>query len=400
MPYPIKAGGAQAQFNIINKLRTSHDFVIIYPMNQDNSLDNQRKLSELWPEVTFYPYPYYKQVLYLPFLFTKAKKYILRSILSKKKSFLYRALDQYRFNTSFLYKKFLRNIICLEKPDIIQAEFFPNININTSINTDVPVLFVHHEIAFVVHERMVEGINMSITQKEKLQQRKNEEIDDLNKFNAIITLTEIDQKILYNAGVHRKIFVSPAAVNAKLYNYREWENRIVYIGGYQHLPNKEGVDWFLDEVLPLVQWNEYSRIEFLIIGSGWPQYYEGERNGLKVKCLGFVEDFSDIVSGSIVIVPLLSGSGMRMKILDAAALGAPFISTSVGAEGLKFQNNSSCLLADGPKQFAESLEKLMREANLRKKIALQSQKIFEEYYSVEALSRVREDIYKIVLNNN
>ena len=98
-----------------------------------------------------------------------------------------------------------------------------------------------------------------------------------------------------------------------------------------------------------------------------------------------------------MIVPILNGSGMRMKILDAAAMNVPFITTSVGVEGLDFKNEESCLVADTPIEFAAALERLVKDEALRRKIANNAFAVFDETYSKLALAKVRDNIYSFIV---
>jgi glycosyltransferase involved in cell wall biosynthesis len=82
-----------------------------------------------------------------------------------------------------------------------------------------------------------------------------------------------------------------------------------------------------------------------------------------------------------------------MKILEAAALGVPFITTSVGVEGLKFSHLESCLIADTPEEFATALTSLMNSEELRQKLTENAAKVFEENYSVKSLSEIRNKVY-------
>jgi glycosyltransferase involved in cell wall biosynthesis len=84
---------------------------------------------------------------------------------------------------------------------------------------------------------------------------------------------------------------------------------------------------------------------------------------------------------------------MRMKILDAAAMGVPFITTTVGVEGLAFKNDESCIIADSPADFARAINTLISNEDMMRLHATNAQEIFKEHYSIEALSKVRNAIY-------
>lgn len=111
--------------------------------------------------------------------------------------------------------------------------------------------------------------------------------------------------------------------------------------------------------------------------------------------MGFVPDLAAAVYGGILMVPIISGSGMRMKILDGAALSMPIITTSTGVEGLDFMDGESCLIANSGKEFAKGLMKLIRDENLRQQLANNANTVFVEKYSKETLANIRNNIYKI-----
>ena len=150
------------------------------------------------------------------------------------------------------------------------------------------------------------------------------------------------------------------------------------------------------EVTPCVEWSKYPQTQLKIVGLGWPTSYEGNFNGLNVHLAGYVDDLSEHVSRTLMIVPLLTGSGMRMKILDASALSVPFVSTSVGAEGLNFSDGDTCMIADSDIEFAQALVKLMEDHPLQETIARKAHHLFKEKYSLESLVERRKEIYKIV----
>ena len=397
LPYPIHSGGEQAQYNMIEALRKTCKMGIVFPLNRDNRPADVEALSSLWPEVRLFPFSLISQYTHLPFLIQKAKRLLYKkSMLFHKASLVKDALDKTDFLTSKAYLGFINNAIAETKPDIVQVEFIQNLNIGRLLPNDIKKIFVHHEIGFVMADRMLKNVTLTIKQQEKKEQKKHIEITRLNQYDGIITLTETDKDVLVKSGVKPPIYVSPAAVNTKEREYDGWNGQIVFIGGYHHRPNQEGMDWFLREVTPCIEWNKYPQTQFKIVGLGWPTSYEGDFNGLTVHLAGYVDDLSEHVSRSIMIVPLLTGSGMRMKILDASALSVPFVSTSVGAEGLDFTDGETCMIADSASEFAKALEKLMDDHSFRETIARKAHNLFKVKYSLDSLVERRKEIYKVV----
>ena len=395
LPYPIHSGGEQAQFNMIEALRKNCKIGIIFPLNRDNRVADVEALSSLWPEVRLFPFPLISQYTHTPFLIQKARRFLYKKLLHKV-SLVKDALDRTDFLTSKAYLDFINKAIAETKPDIIQVEFIQNLNIGGLLPKSLKKIFVHHEIGFVMTDRMLKNVSLTNKQQNKKKQKKRQEIARLNQYDGIITLTETDKDVLEKSGVKPPIYVSPAAVNTREKEYDGWNGLIVFVGGYYHRPNQEGMDWFLREVIPCVDWSKYPQTQLKIVGLGWPTSYEGNFNGLTAYLAGYVDDLSEHVSRTLMIVPLLTGSGMRMKILDASALSVPFVSTSVGAEGLNFSDGDTCMIADGAIDFAQALEKLMNDHSLREAIARKAHHLYKENYSLESLVERRKEIYKVV----
>jgi glycosyltransferase involved in cell wall biosynthesis len=114
---------------------------------------------------------------------------------------------------------------------------------------------------------------------------------------------------------------------------------------------------------------------------------------------GFADNLAKAVHGSLLIVPILTGSGMRMKILDAAAMGVPFVTTSVGVEGLVFKDGESCVIADTPNTFAQAINMLVANTEKMGTLAANAQQIFKQHYSIEVLAKVRNTIYQSIKNS-
>lgn len=394
LPYPIHSGGEQAQYNMIDGLRKMFRISIVFPLNQDNRQKDVSEVAVMWPEVTLYPFPFKDQCLSLSFLYRKSAKYINRHLNPfRKTSHIIQALDSKDFFVSRRYRRLLEDIIHRTSPDIIQVEFLPNLNIIDCLPMTIRRVFVHHEIGFVITERSLRGMTLTTRQQKRASEMKALEIERLNRYDAVVTLTDTDRKILLKAGVERRIFVSPAAVNTKMCEYEGCNGSLLFVGGYHHRPNQEGIDWFLNSVVPLISWQDFPQTELRIVGLSWPQKYEGDHDGLRVRLLGYVDDLLPHATHSIMIVPLLTGSGMRMKILDAAAMSLPLVSTSVGAEGLDFEDSESCMIGDSPEEFASKLLEILTDKDLCESIAKNAHHIYLERYTSSALVDKRRTIY-------
>lgn len=397
LPYPLNSGGAQAQFNMIDKLRKKHNIVIAVNESGKNSTKNIKELSKLWPEVKIMSYSYLRQLKYWRFVYEKAVRAFKIKFTPNSKSFLIeRALKPYGVYFTNDFKSFINNIISSNKPDVIQVDFYPYMHIVNYLPKNINKVFIHHEIRYIRNERLLAELNLPGKDRMLFEHIKQQEISDLNKYDKVVTLTKTDKEILSGDGVNTQIEVSPAAVNSPIIKYKEWNNRILFIGGFGHKPNVEGMDWFINHVSPLLKNKQFDNVSIHLIGGGWDQnkimQYKNACH-LPFTYHGFVDDITTVAPGAIMIVPILTGSGMRMKILEAATLGLPFITTSVGVEGLDFCHNDSCIIGDTPYEWRKGLELLVSDEGTRQRLTHNALDIYNQKYSVEALVNIREQIY-------
>ncbi len=393
LPYPLTSGGAQAQYNMIEQLRHKHHITLVFNEGSGNKLQAMKQLQKLWPEVNIVVYRYYRQLLCWRFVRDKIRRgFLVKFAPNSRILKIDRMLKPYGQWFSSDQVRFVNRIIRDAKADLIQVEFFQSLDWCKYLPADIKKVFIHHEINFIRNDRFLQDFNLSAKEEEAKQRMKQEEIDCLNRYDHIITLTDIDKKILQEHHVTTPISVSPAAVSSLPLPYCEWKGRVVFIGGHAHIPNREGIDWFISQVIPNLNIN----IQVDIIGAGWPSEYNIQHEHCQIRLTGFVDDLTAAVYGNIMIVPILTGSGMRMKIVEAMAMSMPIVTTTVGVEGIPLVHEKSCLIEDTPKEFAQAIERLCTDASLRSKLGNAANQVFMEAYSAEQLSKVREGIYHLV----
>jgi|SRR5579871_2120713 len=128
---------------------------------------------------------------------------------------------------------------------------------------------------------------------------------------------------------------------------------MLFVGSFRHDPNRIAVDWFVRDVLPRIL-EQRPQARFVIAGSDPPPRHVYGRSSASLEMLGYVEDVREPLGRYAVFVcPILSGSGVRVKLLEAFAAGIPVVSTVVGAEGLAHNDGDICALADDPAGFAD-----------------------------------------------
>ncbi|MEO8275485.1 MAG: glycosyltransferase [Thermoanaerobaculia bacterium] len=144
---------------------------------------------------------------------------------------------------------------------------------------------------------------------------------------------------------------------------------LLFLGSFPHAPNPEALRYFVDSIWPRLRAAD-PQIRLLVCGSRPPEWVTALDGIDGIEVAGEVVDLAPIFArATMMVVPLLSGSGTRLKILEAMACGLPVVSTRLGAEGLELSDGQHLLLADGAKPFADATLRLLRDSGLRERLA-------------------------------
>lgn len=397
IPYPLTSGGNQAQFYIDNYLRQHFNLHLLYNENKTNDKKSANSLKEKWPDVILIPYNWKNKEDKITILWNKLLRRLTPRI-SKSSNNLTDLLPYPEISESFI--ETVNHAIDQYKIDLVQIEFYQFMPIVAALPHHVKKVFIQHEIQYVRNnlQKEVSGDdnkNMSRFVSEIL---KDYEISLMNRYDVIVTLTDIDKKKLLFDGVTTRIEASPACVTDKIYktDYIPTGTNVVFIGGEGHYPNYDGLCWFLDEVWNDIL-NEDPLVKLSIVGKWSDDTKNAYTNRYKsVRFLGYVDDISTVLSNSIMIVPIRIGSGMRMKIVEAANIGCPFVATSVGVEGLNFEPETDFLLADSPNDYKDQLLRLLHSKVLQNKFSENIKRIYRNQYSISVLGTRRAEILESI----
>jgi glycosyltransferase involved in cell wall biosynthesis len=187
----------------------------------------------------------------------------------------------------------------------------------------------------------------------------------LPRFSAVASITEPDRDRLLRMGCPEPVAFVPAGVNlARLQpdaSVRPKPHTLFFLASLDWLPNQEGLQWFLDHVWPEAQ-RRWPALELHVAGKNMPpQLQQLQLPGVQVH--GFVDSAPRFMQQhAVMIVPLLSGGGMRVKIIEGMALGKCIISTNLGAEGIAVEPGRDLLVADEPQHWLELIGQWMSGA--------------------------------------
>lgn len=222
------------------------------------------------------------------------------------------------------------------------------------------------------------------------------EIKQMNQADLLIPVSQNDLDIFKLKGCHLPSIAIPTGyvydVLPAIDSGME-ENAVAFIGGMDWMPNREGVEWFLEKVWVKVL-TQLPHAKFYLAGRNFPD----EIRTLQVKGLvivGEVEDAKAFISSkTISIVPLFAGSGMRVKIVEAMALGRAVISTSIGAESLAYTHGKDILIADDAQTFADEVVRVLSNKTLRLSLGNFAQQLVDEVYDNRKISQRILDFVK------
>lgn len=152
---------------------------------------------------------------------------------------------------------------------------------------------------------------------------------------------------------------------------------VLFAGNFRHYPNADGLLWFVTHVWPLVL-NARPETRLIVVGADPPESLTRLPPSANIVPSGFVDDIREPLSRySVFVCPVLSGSGVRVKLLEAFASGIPAVSTGIGAEGLTSKPGELCELADEARPFAWSVLRLLTDRTYARTLALRARHMVE-----------------------
>jgi GT2 family glycosyltransferase/glycosyltransferase involved in cell wall biosynthesis len=181
-----------------------------------------------------------------------------------------------------------------------------------------------------------------------------------------------------------------AGIDTSRYQYRPRGREpltMLFLGSFRHDPNRVALDWFVERALrPILARQPNARL--VVAGSDPPPDHAYADYAAHLEMLGFVEDVRDVLARyAVFICPIRSGSGVRVKLLEAYAAGMPVVSTTVGAEGLAGKDGELCALADDPADFAEQVLALFEDPEAAARMADRARAEVETNWDMAAITR-------------
>lgn len=161
---------------------------------------------------------------------------------------------------------------------------------------------------------------------------------------------------------------------------------MVFVGQMGWFPNRDGVQWFLEDVLPRIL-AVRPDAGFVLVGNPSGLRVPADVAG-SVTLAGYVPDLRPVVhDAAVYVVPLRIGSGTRLKVLEAMALGMPIVTTRIGSEGIRLRHGESALYADTADEFAAATLALLADPELGRRLGRAARACAEAHYGWDAIGR-------------
>ena len=392
VPYPPKDGGSIAVFNLSEGFAKFGNKVDILALNtKKHSVDFLKIQNKLPKNINIYTVDIDTDIKLL-----KALKNLLFSSLP---------YNAERFiNNNFKIK--LKEILTENTYDIVQIEglyMMPYIELIKE-NTNSCVSYRAHNIEHEIWEKTYlqeKKLLKKIYLKNLYKRIKKFETFYINKYDLLIPITKRDAEHFNLLGNTRKIHVSPTGVDSNKYKINEQNfnaAKLFHLGSLDWIPNQEGLIWFLENV-----WSKLIKINkdltFTIAGRNAPDCLVEKFNTYEnINYLGEIEDALEFIhSQTIMIVPLLSGSGMRIKIIEGMAAGKVILTTSKGAEGISGKNGREFLIAGNAEEFIEQILKIYKNNNLIQEISSNAQSFISDNFDNFAISKSLIEFYETMI---
>ena len=405
LPFPLNSGGNQGVFHMINFMKDYFDIYVWFHVNSAKKIKNDLDAFNMALDGK----------VHLNYTENKVGRNFItaRALKRKFEKFFIKNDPQFQHDSviwgeggicTYCDWQAIEDINSIIKNNgikLVQVEFPFIMEMVYALPQNVKKVFIHHELAFAKHETLMKQLDkVSLYDEYQFRQQKEKEILCLNQYDEVVVFSDIDKKKLEDAGTKTNIKVSPLFIpkGSELYpQFKATSNRLSYVASGTHYPNVEGLKWFLENVHPLLQ-KSCPNYKLDVIGTNWSDDIKKSCPS-NIEFKGFVEDLKTIVPGSVMIVPILSGSGMRMKILEAVNNSVPFVSTSIGAEGMPFVSAKDCFITDDPTTFANQILELFNNKQKQMDLVESSRIVYENNYSPKALGTLRCNIIKSCLES-
>ena len=387
VPFPLTDGGRIRVFNLLKQIAQKNEVTLLALETQPTDAEGVAQLQQLDIQVHLVP----NAPTLPPLSFgTLANAF-----------FKQQPITVARYDLP-AYRQQLRELIATDTFDLVHYEMFHTAQFRTE--TDLPGVLSQQNVDSAIWRRLCgETVNPFYKFAYWTQQLAFQRYERVlsPEFDAVACTSDIDAAVFQQHCAEDVIEIIPNGVDVAHYQpdfSAEAPAHLIYIGSMDWYPNEDAVSFFADEVLPQIH-AEVPDVKFSIVGGNPSVRVQKltEREGVIVT--GRVPEIKPyFAEATVFVVPLRIGSGTRLKILEALAMGKAIVSTSVGAEGLDLKDGEEIFIADEPMVFAEAVTRLLKDPPLRRRIGENGRARVEQDYDWQSIGEKLHRLYTKILH--
>ena len=389
VPFPLTDGGRIRVFNLLKQIAEKSDVTLLALETQPTDAEGVTELQQLGIQVHLVP-----NAPTLP----RVSFGTLANAFRKRQP-----ITVARYDLP-VYRQKIRELVATENFDLVHYEMFHTAQFHTEV--DLPSVLSQQNVDSAIWRRLCgETANPFYKFAYWTQQLAFQRYERVlsPKFDAVTCTSNIDAAVFQRHCAENTIEIIPNGVDVTHYQpdfTSEAPAHLIYIGSMDWYPNEDAVGFFADEVLPGIQ-DKVPDVQFSIVGGNPSARVQklAEREGVVVT--GRVPEIKPyFAEATVFVVPLRIGSGTRLKILEALAMGKAIVSTSVGAEGLDLKDSEEIFIADEPTPFADAVTRLLTDASLRRRVGENGRARVEQDYDWRSIGEKLHTLYESLIKAN
>jgi len=375
LPYPIFSGGHVRLFNLLKQLSKQHEITLVC---EKRKYQTEKDIEEVKK--------YCKEI----YVVDRKKQWSFDVILKTTFSSLPFLIQGH---TLPKMKKIISILLDKNKYDLIHVEtFYVYQNLP---ETKLPVVLVEHNIEYEVYQRFVDNAPVIARPFLQLDVEKIKYWEKYfwEKAKIVVAVSKLEAKKI---GSKTKVVAN--GVDTKNFKFKismptDKKKRILFIGDFKWIQNKDSAKWILKEIWPEIN-SRFNDVTLWVVGKNIPESLKQ----MKTENVLFEDSkltTPEIFAKSYILLsPIRVGGGTSYKILEAMVSGVPVVTTSLGIEGLGEEVETNALIGNSSIQIAEKVSQLLTDSKTYERIRKNARNLVEKNYSWETISKGLNNIYE------
>lgn len=389
---PVKDGHTRRSFNILKGLAQNNQiyFLSLFETPDEVTDNNIQQLKKICQHVEFLPSPPKKISLGMI-------ARLIRSIFSLDPYTIWR-----HYSRPFL--KRVDELISSERFDLIHCDILP-ICYTVRDRNNIFRSVTDHDVSYLKCLSMARNEKNALLKMFMLLETRKLKRLEKNIFKQVdlgIVVSELDKSNLQKLCPDGNFLVVENGVETDKFipdTAQQQKTKLLWLGGFGHYPNKQGILFFLNEVYPLVK-KEVPGVSMDIVGGGiTDEIRRLTQMDSSLNLIGYVDDpLPYLQRATVFVAPIFSGGGTKLKVLEAMAAGKAVVTTRVGCEGIDGMPGQHYLVADDSHLFAMNIIELLNDESLRTTLQINARKIVSVEYDFDEICRKLDSYYNRALS--